>query len=112
MEQPIENTYEDTIYPCSIHSDGTWTTSRDDRISLIDQQFGTPPGVEWESEPVRFISPARDSIDRCPECEAGVPADAPMLEAVAHQIYPCCSCSVFAWLERPAVPSNFVEDNL
>jgi len=79
-------------------------------VTVVGQQFDTPEGTEWGTEEIRFVSSARDSIDECGNCDAGIPINAIMLEGVAHQIYPCCSCGLFVWLERPQVPTAIMEE--
>lgn len=102
---------KETIYPCSIEHDGQWTTANGCRISLIGQHFNTPDGTEWREEEIRFVSVAAKSIDECPECAAPVSNSAPMLEGVAHQIYPCCMCDNFVWLWRSPISKEMQEEH-
>jgi len=105
-----QENHEETIHPCNIDAEGFWKATTGHREPVIGQQFDTPEGTEWRTEEIRFISAAHEHIDECESCEAGVPVSAIMLEGVAHQIYPCCSCGLFVWLERPQVPSEIVEE--
>lgn len=102
MESADANeTYEDTIRPCDIDTEGCWVTARGHRVSVIGQHFETHEGLLWDTEEVQAISRAIDYIESCALCEEWVGKQVPLLHTVGHRILPCCACDQFVWLPRP-----------